>query len=178
MKVILICNAETEEDFLRKIIGRKNVLLNDTGRRQVLKLKSKIALKEVDVCFVSPLIRCFETAIVLFGDKCEIIKDNRIIDREMGELEGKSILDYNEYQFCDYKLNRDDYGVEPIGDLVDRCLSFVSYLREKYDNKVVTIVTHKEVYRILRHILLGHVINKKLLDGPIANCSMEEFELK
>lgn len=178
MKIILINCAETEEDFLRKIIGRSNVLLNDTGRRQVLRLKNRLVDKKFDVCFVSPLIRFFETAIVLFGDKCEIIKDDRIIDREMGELEGRSISEYNEYQFCDYKLNRNDYGIENIHDLVDRCMSFITEIKNKYNNKVVSIVTHKEVYRILRHILLNHDINKKLLDGPIENCLVEEFDLK
>ncbi len=178
MKIILINCAETEEDFLREVIGRHNVLLNDTGRRQVLRLKNRLVDKKFDICYTSPLIRCFETSIVLFGDKCEIIKDDRIIDRDMGELEGRSVSEYNEYQFCDYKLNRDDYGIEPIHDLVDRCSDMLSYIKDKYSDGVISIVTHKEVYRVLRHLLLGHEINKKLLDGPIANCSMEEFDLK
>lgn len=177
MKVVLINSAEAEEDFLREVIGRRNVLLNDTGRRQVLRLKNRLVDKKFDACFCSPLIRAFETAIVLFGDKCEIIKDELLIEREMGELEGRSVSEYNEYQFCDYKLNRNDYGIETIHDLVDRCSKFLDSVKEKYDG-TVAIVTHKEVYRILRHLLLNHDINKKLLDGPIQNCLMEEFDIK
>lgn len=178
MKIILINCAETEEDFLRNVIGRKNELLNDTGRRQVLSLKNKISNEKFDVCFTSPLIRCFETAIVLFGDKCEIIKEERIIDRDMGELEGCKIDEYNAFQFCDYRRNREDYGIESIHTLVDRCSSFFDYLKEHYKNNVIVIVTHPEVYRVLRHLALGHDINRNLLDGKIEYCLKEEFEIK
>ena len=67
MKVTLIRHGQTEENYLKRLQGRSNCLLNDTGRRQVLRLKNKLSALNYDLCFTSPLIRCFETAIVIVG---------------------------------------------------------------------------------------------------------------
>ena len=178
MKITLINCAETEEDFLRHVLGRRNELLNDTGRRQVMRLKNKLRDIKFDIFFSSPLVRSFETAIVLFGDKCEIVPENRITDRDMGELEGRPMDEYNAFQFCDYKKNREDYGIETIHELVSRINDFFDYLKKNYSNKNIVIVTHREIYRVLRHLCLGHDINRNLLDGKIDCCMMEEFEIK
>ena len=177
MKVTLIRHAETEDNFLGKIQGRSNSLLNDTGRRQSLRLKMKLSDLNYDLCYISPLIRCFETAIVLVGDRTEIIRDERLIEREMGELEGRPKEEYNAFQFWNYDKNRSDYGVEPVQDLIKRCEDFLNELKEKYPDMSIMIVTHSGPYRALRHLLKGDTLKGNLLDGPIDNCSCEEFEI-
>ena len=178
MKITLVRHAETEENFLGNIQGRRNELLNDTGRRQVLRLKSLIADKKYDICFTSPLIRCFETALVLVGDRVEIIREDSLIEREMGELEGPQKEEYNAFQFWNYDKNRSDYGIEPVQDLISRCERFLGDLKEKYSGKSILIVTHSGPYRALRHLILGDELRGNLLDGKIENCQMEEFEIK
>ena len=177
MKITLIRHGETEENFLKKIQGRRNELLNDTGRRQVLRLKNKLSELNYDLCFVSPLIRCFETAIVLVGDRTEIIRDERLIERDMGELEGRPVEEYNAFQFWNYDKNRSDYGVEPVQDIIKRCKSFLDEIKEKYPDKSIIIVTHSGTYRALRHLIKGDKLKGNLLDGKIENCSCEEFEI-
>lgn len=177
MKITLIRHAETEDNYLRKIQGRRNVILNDSGRRQVLRLKSKLIDNNYDVCFVSPLTRCMETALVLIGDRVKMIPDDRIIEREMGEFEGRPNEEYNLYKYWDYDLNKSDFGVESIHDVFSRCSDFYSYLMDNYSDKSVIIVTHSAPYRALRHLILNHKIKGKLLDGKIDNCQIEEFEV-
>lgn len=177
MKITLIRHGETEENYLGNIQGRSNELLNDTGRRQVLRLKNKLSSLNYDLCFTSPLIRCFETSIVLIGDRTEIIRDDRLIERDMGELEGRPREEYNAFQFWNYDKNRSDYKIEPIHDLFQRCESFLNEIKEKYPDKDIMIVTHSGPYRALRHLLLGHALKGNLLDGKIDNCSCEEFEI-
>ena len=177
MKVTLVRHAETEQNFLRIMQGRSNPLLNDTGRRQVLRLKNKLSDLKYDLCFTSPLIRSFETALVLVGDRVEIQRDDRIIEREMGELEGRPKEEYNAFQFWNYDKNRSDYGIEPIRDLFQRCENFLDELKEKYPDKSIMIVTHSGPYRALRHLLKGDELKGNLLDGKIENCSCEEFEI-
>lgn len=175
MKIVLLTNGLIENEFLRKVIGRKNEILNDDGRRRTVMFKNVINEYDFDVCFVSPLINCFETALILVGDRVEIIRDDRIIQREMGELDGRPIDEYNAFKFWDYKLNRNDYGVEPIQDLFKRCDDFLSFLKSNYSNKNILIVTHMEVYRALRHLLSNHELSGNMLDGRIENLSLEEF---
>lgn len=178
MKILLVRHGETEENYLGKIQGRGNTFLNDTGRRQVKRLKDKLNSYDIDRCFISPLIRCFETALVLVGDRVEIVREERLIQREMGELTGREIQEYNAYQFWDYDKNRSDYGIEPINELFDRCNEFIDYLYSNYSNDTILIVTHGEVYRALRYILRGSEIKGKLLDGDIDYCKVEEFSYK
>ena len=177
MKITLIRHGETEENFLSKIQGRSNNLLNDTGRRQVLRLKNKLSSLNYDLCFSSPLIRCLETAIVIVGDRTKIVNDNRLIEREMGELEGRPVEEYNAFQFWNYEKNRSDYGIEHVQDLISRCGEFLNEIKEKYPDKNIMIITHSGPYRALRHLLRKDQIKGNLLDGPIENCSCEEFEV-
>ena len=177
MKVTLVRHGETEENYLKKLQGRSNPLLNDTGRRQVLRLKNKLSALKYDLCFTSPLIRCFETALVLVGDRTEIIRDDRLIERDMGELEGRPVEEYNAFTFWDYDRNRSDYGIEPVCDIIDRCSNFLDEIKEKYPDKSIMIVTHGGPYRAFRHLLKGDKLEGNLLDGKIENCSCEEFEI-
>jgi len=177
MKVTLVRHGETEENYLGKIQGRTNPLLNDTGRRQVLRLKNKLSNLNYDLCFTSPLIRCFETAIVLVGDRVEIIRDDRLIERDLGELEGRPVAEYNAFQFWNYDKNRSDYGIEPVQDLIKRCRDFLDEIKKKYPDKSIMIVTHGGPYRAFRHLLKEDSLKGNLLDGKIENCSCEEFEI-
>lgn len=178
MKITLVRNAETEEDFLKRIQGRKNILLNDTGRRESKRLRDKIRDKNYDYCFMSPLVRCVETAMILIGDRVEMIPENRISDRDTGEYEGKDSSSYNSKKYWDYDLNASDCGVESIKDLCLRCEDFFNYLLKNYSDKDILIVTHAANFRILRHLLLKHKLSGNLLDGEISNCQFEEYEYK
>ncbi len=51
MKITLVSQAQTEENYIGEIEGRRNVLLNDTGRREVLRLKMRLNNYNYDVCF-------------------------------------------------------------------------------------------------------------------------------
>ena len=177
MKITLVRHAQTESNYLGTIQGRSNEILNDTGRRQAQRVKEKIKDIKYDYCYMSPLVRCVETALILIGDRVEMIPDKRLIERDMGELEGRPFQEYNAYKFWDYDLNRNDYGVEPIHDIFDRCRDFLDYIKEKNKGQNILIVTHGAPYRALRHLILNHKIKGKLLDGEIDNCSIEEFEI-
>lgn len=177
MNITLVRNGQTEENFLRNIEGRKNNLMNDTGRRQCQRLKMKLNDKHFDYCYMSPLVKTVETAMILIGDRVETVPDKRLLEREMGELEGRSSQEYNAYKFWDYDLNRNDYGVETIQDVFSRCQDFLDYIVEKHKGKDIIIVTHEEIYRALRYLLLKHKLSGNLLDGVIDNCKMEQFSI-
>lgn len=175
MKITLVRHAETELNYQHIINGRRNELLNDTGRRQVLKLKEKIKDNDYDICFVSPLTRCMETALVSVGDRVVMLSDDRLIEREVGEFEGRPDVEYNAYKYWDYDLNKSDFGVEPIHDLFNRCSAFLDSLKDLYADKSVMVVTHSAPYRALRHLILNHKLKGKMLDGKIDNCQFEEY---
>ena len=178
MKIILVRHGETESNYKDLCQGISNILLNDTGRRQSQKLREEIKNKKFDVCYTSPLVRAVETAMILIGDRVEMIPERKLIDRNLGKLEGKSREMYDAKKYWDYKLNCNDLGVEPVQDIFKRCKEFLDYVFEKHAGQNVLIVAHAATIRAIRHILLGSNLEKTILHDNIKNCYYEEIEVK
>lgn len=178
MRIGLVRHGETENNFKGNIQGRSNSLLSDNGRRQAKLLRMKLDGKDYDICFTSPLVRCVETSMILIGDKIEMIPDKRLIERDMGDLEGRPFEEYNRYKFWDYDLNWSKFNIEPIQNVFKRCNDFLDWILEKYPDKNILIVTHGATYRALRYLILKKPLRGKMFDGFISNCQFEEFNIK
>ena len=175
MIITLVRHAETEEKFNRILQGRNNTFLNDRGKRQLLNLKMKLINDPYDICFSSPLCRCMETALISVGDRVKIVPDDRLVERDLGEFDGRPVEEYNAFKYWDYDLNKCDYGVESLHSIFERCEDFYNYLLCNYYDKNIIIVTHNAIYRALRHLILNHELKHNLLDGKIDNCQFERF---
>lgn len=177
MRITLVRHGETEYNRQGRIQGQSNIMLNDAGRRQVHRLKEKIKDEHYDVCFSSPLIRAMETAMILVGDKTEIVRDERLLERNLGKMEGKTREYYDPQKYWDYVLNCGEQNVEKIQDLFKRCRDFIDYLDKNYHNKNILIVSHGATIKALHHILHHTNLNSNLLDFKIGNCYMEIIEV-
>ena len=177
MKITLVRHGQTESNYLEICQGSSNILLNDTGRRECQKLRDKIKDKKFDVCYMSPLVRAVETAMILIGDRVQMIPDKRLVDRDLGELEGKERSLYDANKYWDYNLNASEQGVEPVQNIFKRCNEFLDYILEKHKDESVLIVAHAATIRAIRHILLKSDLSKTLLHDDIKNCYYEEIEV-
>ncbi len=177
MKIVLVRHGQTESNYLEICQGSSNILLNDTGRRECQKLRDKIKDKHYDVCYMSPLVRAVETEMILIGDRVRMIPDKRLIDRDLGELEGKERSLYDANKYWDYNLNCSEQGVEPVQNIFKRCSEFLDYIMEKHKDETVLIVAHAATVRAIRHILLKSDLGKTLLHDDIKNCYYEEIEV-
>lgn len=177
MKITLVRHGQTESNYLDICQGSSNILLNDTGRRECQRLREKIKDKHYDVCYVSPLVRTVETAMILIGDRVQMIPERKLIDRDLGELEGKERSLYDANKYWDYNLNCSELGVEPVQDIFKRCREFLDYILEKHKDESVLIVAHAATVRAIRHLLLKSDLNKTLLHDDIKNCYYEEIEV-
>ena len=178
MKIALVRHAETEWNYENKLQGKKNMELNDNGIRNAKKLKLKLINKQYDYCYMSPLLRTVQTAIILIGDRVETIPDKRLIERDLGELEGKDRKYYDTKKYWDYNLNSGDLGVEKVQDIFKRCEDFLDYIKNKYDdNTSILIVAHGAPIRALHHILSNTDRNSDLTTIKIPNCFYKEYEI-
>lgn len=177
MKITLVRHGQTESNYLDICQGSSNILLNDTGRRECQRLREKIKDKHYDVCYMSPLVRTVETAMILIGDKVQMIPEKKLIDRDLGELEGKERSLYDANKYWDYNLNCSEQGVEPVQDIFKRCSEFLDYILEKHKDESVLIVAHAATIRAIRHLLLKTDLTKSLLHDDIKNCYYEEIEV-
>ena len=178
MEITLVRHGQTEYNYQNRLQGITNVMLNDTGRRQAHKLKEKIKNEKYDICFSSPLIRALETAMMLVGDRVEIIRDNRLIERNLGDYEGKDAKDYSSDNYWDYNLNCGDKGVEAVKDLLKRCQNFLDYIETYHKDKKILVVSHGAVIRGLHHLLNKTDLNGNLTNFKIDNCYIEKINTK
>lgn len=177
MKITLVRHGQTDFNYDGKIQGLSNNYLNDTGRRQCRVLRDKLKNQHFDICYMSPLIRTVETAIILIGERVETVPDKRIVERDMGELEGKSRDLYEVEKFWDYNLNYGAHGVEKIQDIFSRCRDFLTYVISKNPGKDILIVSHGAPIRAMYHILNMTDLNGNLLDIKVNNCFCETIEI-
>lgn len=176
MKITLVRHGETDFNKAGKIQGLSNNLLNDTGRRQCRDLRMRLSDQHFDFCYMSPLARTVETAMILIGDRVEMIPDKRLIERDMGDIEGNSRELYAVDKFWDYNLNSGDQNIEKIQDIFERCRDFLDYVIKKHPGKDILIVSHGAPVRAMHHILRKSNLTGNLRDINIKNCYCETIE--
>ena len=177
MKITLVRHGQTDMNKDNIIQGRMNNLLSDEGRRQCQELKRKLAQKHFDVCYMSPLVRTVETAMILIGDRVYTIRDDRLLERDMGELEGCKWESYDPVKYWNVSLDSSDRNVENVSSICKRCRDFLNYIIKKHPGKDILIVTHAASLRVMRKLLLKEKIEGNLYDLSIGNCYCEEFEV-
>lgn len=179
MKIYLVRHAQTEANYQGLLQGRTNTPLSEAGVRDAVKLKEKLKDKPLDICITSPLSRTWQTAMILAGDKTYILEDERLIERNLGNFEGKSRTLYDAKKYWDYELNSGEEGVEKIQDVISRAKSFLDELKEKYSDKSVLIVSHGAVVRALDHLLnnVDFKTKKDLTKMPIENSFFKEYDI-
>ena len=171
MKIYIVRHGQTDENASNIMQGRTiNSQLNRRGIMQAQEVKNALSDIKFDVCFTSPLVRAWSTAMIIAGDRVEIKQDDRLIERYLGELEGKERETYDVSKYWDYDLNSNDKGVEPIIDISNRCENFIKFLKEKYsEDSNVLIVSHSAIVKMIQNIFENKDYPKKLIAYDIKN---------
>lgn len=74
--------------------------LNETGIKQAKETKQELENVKYDVLICSPMHRAIQTAEIINKDKnVQMITDERIRERKLGELEGHEITNEMEKKF-------------------------------------------------------------------------------
>lgn len=177
MIVYLVRHGETDYNKKGIVQGQLPIRLNKTGQSECMALRRKLNDVNFDYCFTSPLVRTFETAMLIVGHRVLIKRDDRLTERGLGKLEGKSIKGYQIEKLWDYKLNYTYDDIERIQDLFKRCNEFVCYLKENYSDKTILVVSHSSVIRCLHFILTNSDLNSDLTRFKVENCHLEKIEI-
>jgi broad specificity phosphatase PhoE len=126
--------------------------LSEVGREQAKKLGDQAADKHFDIVFCSDLRRAVDTAKLSFGEKYQIIQDERLRECNYGDMNGKPHT---------FKDNMEDYVDTPFPngesykDVQKRMAEFLSYLKQNYDGKYIAIVAHQAPQLALDVLLKG-----------------------
>ena len=176
MVLYLIRHGETAWNKQGLLQGQSNISLNNEGKKEALKLKEYFQDKEVNICLSSPLNRAYETAKIIFPN-LEIIKDDLLIERYLGDFEGKSHKEYHFYDFWNYQANNQDGNVESVRHLLKRSEMFLNKIKEKYSNQTVAIVSHGAFLKALHYSIIGYNENTDFSKFSLSNCEFNKYEL-
>lgn len=173
--IYIIRHGQTNWNLEGRYAGRIDVPLNEKGIEEAYQVKEQLKNIKFDKVFSSPLIRAFQTAQIV--NDTNIIKDDRLIERSNGALEGKLKSEIKEY--IDFNsTNENKYNIEPIWDLRNRINSFFDEITNKeYRNKNILVVTHAGVGIYTRCYFEGEP-NGNYEKYKMKNCEIIKYENK
>ena len=104
MRIYLVRHGETEWNRVRRFQGRRNLPLNQKGKKQVSALAAALKNIPLTAIYTSPLIRALETArqIKLFHPSTPIFEDIGLMEMDLGEFDGMKVQDWAE-QYPDFR---------------------------------------------------------------------------
>ncbi len=176
MKLLVVRHGRTKWNDLHKVQGTADIELNEEGLKQA-EITSKLLENErIDLIISSPLIRARQTAeIININQKCNIICDKRIKERDYGEFEGLNKEDFNFRDFWTYSKNLTYNKAENIQVFFRRIFDFLDEIKEKYKDKTVLIVVHGGVSVAVNAYFEGMPKENNQTKGHLKNCEVKEF---
>ena len=143
MNVYIVRHGQVPHNALGQYNNNDEDLTN-LGVKQAEKLKKEIKSIKFDVIICSPLKRARHTANIININNQKIIYDERIKERECGDLSGQPLEVTNREEYWNYNTTI-KYGTsENIKLFLDRVYNFLDELKTK-DYKNVLIVAHSGV---------------------------------
>lgn len=150
--------------------------LTDLGIRQATQLRNKIRDINFDIIICSPLKRAKQTAEIININNNKIIYDDRLKERDCGDLSGKSLEATNREEYWNYYTNI-QYGTsENIQEFFNRIYDFLDELKGK-QYKSVLIVAHSGVSKAFSGYF-EEIQDGKFLSRGLKNCEMKVYEIK
>lgn len=174
MKVYIVRHGEVLHNAL-KIYNNENEDLNENGVKQAETLKYKIKDLEYNIIISSPLIRAKHTAEIINFKNKDILIDNRLEERNPGDLSGKPLGVTNREEYWNY-YTEIQYGTsENIQEFFKRIYNFLEELKTK-KYKSVLIVAHSGVSKAFSGYFEG-IQDGKFLNRGLKNCEIKMYEL-
>lgn len=174
MKIYIVRHGKVPHN-VSKIYNNKNEDLTDNGIRQAIDLRDKIKDIKFDIVIASPLLRTVHTANILTYYDDSIITDDRLLERDCGDLSGQSLEVTNREEYWNYYTDI-QYGTsENIKDFFNRVYNFLDELKTK-DYEKVLIVAHSGVSKAFSGYFDG-IQDGKFLHRGLKNCEIKEYEM-
>lgn len=163
-KIYLVRHGKIDIGNEKRYIGISDVPLNKEGILQAKKLKEILYSIQLEKAYLSPLVRCVETAnIILQNRNVEKVLLKELMEINMGKWEGKTfdyIKSYFPEQFKERGKNIDSF--------VPECGESFNNVRERVKPVLESIIknTHGNIL-IIAHAGVNRVIISTILSLPL-----------
>lgn len=177
MKIYVMRHGRTGDNASGIMNGRSEEDIIDDGIAQAEKARDKFNKLDVDLIICSTMLRARHTAEIVNKDKnLPVIFDERLVERDSGEMTGKPIT--GDFRDAYWNFYSTKFDVEHVPKLIERIYPVVDEIKEKYADKNIMIVTHKGVGRAIYCYFNGLPDDGNLIDyGAMDNCEIVEFNI-
>ncbi len=170
-----IRHGETNWNQERRIQGKKDNILNETGKNQAKEVGELLKKEGInwDIIITSPLKRAYETATIIqsiLQPKLKVIAIPAFQEREFGKAEGMAISK----EIFDRIVIDEVDGMEKSTTLQKRVKDATLDLARKYDGKHIIVVAHSHVIKGL----LTQIDSNYTFRDKMANSAMYLFEVE
>ena len=174
MNVYIVRHGQVLHNAL-KVYSNEDEDLTEKGINQAKQLKNEIQNIEYDVIICSPLLRARHTAEIINVKNRDILFDNRLKERNPGNLNGKPISYTNREEYWNFNSNI-QYGTsENMKTFFERVFAFLDDLKTKdYDS--VLVVAHSGVSKAFNAYFQG-IRGGEFLEHGLKNCKIKMYEL-
>ena len=183
MNIYLIRHAQSVGNKKRIFAGVTDFGLSDEGKESLDHVNEFFSDKDLASIYVSPLLRCRQTAEIIFGDR-EMISDDGLKEINFGEWEGVHVgevmKNYPE-KWEDYMGNWREFtfpGGDNIPDYQKRASSEVKRIVENHDDEDIAIVSHNGFIKAaISYMLTGNIelaFNLSVQNGKVNWIIVEE----
>ena len=115
--IYVVRHGHTDWNKQKITMGRKDISLNDIGIEEAYNTSKALKNYSFDLIICSSLLRARQTAEIINKNRNnKIIYDDRIMERNLGDLEGKPYT-YNNSQIWDININDNSNNIETMEDL-------------------------------------------------------------
>ena len=147
MKIYILRHGETDLNAKSVMQGRLDEPLNERGRELAVLSGRGIRGVRFDRCVSSPLKRARETAELVLKESrndIPVTTDERIIEIDFGEFEGKKLPDdeFGRSFYTDPLGAKGFPGGESVRDVCTRTQAFLKELIDRDDDMTYLISTH------------------------------------
>lgn len=176
MKFFYVRHGQTDWNLEGKMQGgesEKN--LNEIGIEQAKQTRKSLKDIKYDIIICSPMNRAKQTAEIINEDSdIQIVIDERLRERKLGDLEGHKVTEEIEKIIWDYNKNYDIPNGENLHNFEKRIFECLEDIKKKYEDKTVLIVAHGGVGKIIKAYLYGMPKSKNLSEIEMKNCEVIE----
>jgi len=163
VRLLLVRHGETDYNRQGLALGRGDVPLNATGRRQARRLARALAGEGIATVYSSPLRRCLETACPIAracGVEVQVLPE--LIEMDIGQAEGLTYAQVRERYpgILERWLGNRDLSLEALGgeslpQVQERAWKAVARIARAHPDDTVAVVTHNFVILALLTRALG-----------------------
>jgi broad specificity phosphatase PhoE len=169
VKVILVRHGQTEWNKRDIFRGRKDIPLDESGKRQALLTAKSLAQMDLSVkaIYTSPLQRAVETAkniATIFG--LDVIARNELIEFDYGQWEGRSVDEVKKEfpQMYSYWLNNPAQLIIPGAETLEQ-------VRKRVNDGIKTILRESQGDTVI----VGHKLTNKIIIGCLMGWNQDHY---